>query len=110
MLAHRARSVPKLFSNKDDMLARSTIETWVIKAEKGEQDCCPKCNGKVFEAEKLVSAAVSHFFLRFSRFCADKCNVQGYWYHKNCFRCVECERLLDSLTNNDGPGSLLNHF
>ena len=27
---------------------------------------------------------------------------QGDWYHKNCFRCVECNRLLDSLTNNDG--------
>ena len=30
-------SVPKLFSNQDDMLARSTVETWVIKAEPGEQ-------------------------------------------------------------------------
>ena len=28
--------------------------------------------------------------------------LQGDWYHKNCFRCVECNKPLDSLTNNDG--------
>ena len=34
----RSSSVPKMFMNlADDMLARSTVETWVIKAEKGEQ-------------------------------------------------------------------------
>ena len=55
----RSMSVPKLYQQQDDMLARSTVETWVIKGEKGEQDCCPKCNGKVFEAEKMVTAAVS---------------------------------------------------
>merc|ERR1719361_1019734 len=42
-----------------------------------------KCDGKVFEAEKQTTAA-------------------GDWYHKNCFRCVECNKSLDSLTNNDG--------
>lgn len=45
------------------MLARSTIETWVIKAEKDNQDCCPKCEGRVYEAEKMVTA-------------------NGKWYHK----------------------------
>jgi hypothetical protein len=44
------------------MLARSTIETWVIKAEKGDPNACPKCDGKVFEAEKMVTATVSLFF------------------------------------------------
>ncbi len=43
------------------MLARSTIETWVIKAEKGDPNACPKCDGKVFEAEKMVTATVSLF-------------------------------------------------
>lgn len=81
---NRARSVPKMFQNNaDDILARSTVETWTIKGEKGDGDCCKKCEGKVFEAEKLTTAS-------------------GDWYHKNCFRCVECNRLLDSLTNNDG--------
>ena len=66
------------------MLARSTVETWVIKAEKDSQDCCPKCGGKVFEAEKMVTA-------------------NGKWFHRNCFRCVSCNNMLDSLNNNDGP-------
>ena len=48
-----------MYKTDDDMLARATIETWVIKAEKGERDCCPKCDGKVFEAEKMVTASVS---------------------------------------------------
>ena len=52
-------SVPKLYNQQDDMLARSTVETWVIKGEKGDQDTCPKCSGKVFEAEKMVTASVS---------------------------------------------------
>merc|ERR1719384_1293044 len=84
----RSSSIPNMYKTDDDMLARATIETWVIKAEKGERDCCPKCDGKVFEAEKMVTAS-------------------GSWYHKNCFRCVDCSRLLDSLTNNDGPDGQL---
>ena len=32
---------------------------------------------------------------------------QGDWYHRNCFRCVDCNRLLDSLTNCDGPDGQL---
>jgi len=81
---NRARSVPSMFANnQDDILARSSVETWVIKGVKGNVDCCKKCEGKVFEAEKLTTAS-------------------GDWYHKNCFRCGECNRLLDSLTNNDG--------
>ena len=32
---------------------------------------------------------------------------QGAWYHRNCFRCEDCNRLLDSLTNNDGPDGKL---
>merc|ERR1719244_1164533 len=83
-LGPRAKNLGKFYNNDDDMLARSTIETWVIKAEKDNQDCCPKCEGRVYEAEKMVTA-------------------NGKWYHKNCFRCVECMAMLDSLKNNDGP-------
>ncbi len=50
-----------MYREQDDMLARSTIETWVIKAEKGDPNACPKCDGKVFEAEKMVTATVSFF-------------------------------------------------
>jgi len=84
----RSDSIPNMYKTDDDILARAAVETWTIKAEKGAQDCCPKCDGRVFEAEKMVTAS-------------------GSWYHRNCFRCVECTRMLDSLTNNDGPdGSL----
>lgn len=48
-----------MYKTEDDILARATIETWVIKAEKGDRDCCPKCDGRVFEAEKMVTASVS---------------------------------------------------
>jgi len=87
-LGPRAKNLSKFYNNEDDMLARSTIETWVIKAEKDNQDCCPKCEGRVYEAEKMVTA-------------------NGKWYHKNCFRCSECRIQLDSLNNNDGPDGCL---
>jgi len=87
-LGPRAKNLSKFYNNEDDMLARSTVETWVIKGDKDNQDCCPKCFGKVFEAEKMVTA-------------------NGKWYHKNCFRCVQCHSLVDSLNNNDGPDGAL---
>ena len=43
--------------------------------------------------------------------CGHFCTIfiisQGDWYHRNCFRCVDCNRLLDSLTNCDGPDGQL---
>ena len=58
--ARNLTSRPRNMTKQDDVLARSAVETWVIKAEKGEQDWCPKCEGKVFEAEKMVTASVSY--------------------------------------------------
>ena len=49
-------------NNADDILARSSVETWVIKGQKGDVDVCKKCEGKVYEAEKLTTASVSIFF------------------------------------------------
>ena len=46
ILGGRAKNLSKFYNNEDDMLARSTVETWVIKAEKDSQDCCPKCGGQ----------------------------------------------------------------
>jgi len=84
LMSNRTKNLGKFYDNEDDMLARARIETWVIKAEKDNPDCCPKCGGRVFEAEKMVTAS-------------------GKWYHKNCFKCFECSTMLDSLKNNDGP-------
>ena len=35
------------------------IGTKICEIRFRTQDCCPKCSGKVFEAEKMVTAAVS---------------------------------------------------
>ena len=64
----RARAVPNMFANSaDDILARSTVETWVIKGEKGDVDICKKCEGKVYEAEKLTTAAVCSLIISDNR-------------------------------------------
>ena len=56
--------IPNMYKTDDDILARATVETWVIKAEKGEKDCCPKCDGRVFEAEKMVTASKSNLLVK----------------------------------------------
>ena len=43
---------------------------------------CPRCQGKVFEAEKMVTRIGS--------------------YHRNCFSCIECKKKLDSVTCCEG--------
>ena len=49
----------------------------------GALGTCPRCQGKVFAAEKMVAAS-------------------GY-YHRHCFRCVLCSQPLDSTSVCDGP-------
>lgn len=58
------------------------METWTIQA--GDSDNpCPRCNGKVFEAEKMIS--------------------MRHVYHKKCFSCKECQRPLDQFIACDAP-------
>ena len=65
------QTVPQMYS-----------ETSKIKGET-DMDTCPKCKGKVFEAEKIMSS-------RFS-------------FHKNCFKCTACNLTLDvSSVQEDG--------
>ena len=45
---------------------------------------CPRCQGAVYEAEKLT--------------------VKDEVYHKKCFTCKKCTRYIDSLLVNVGPG------
>ena len=49
-----------------------------IKAEPGDCSGCPRCGGKVFEAEKMA--------------------CRSGWYHKMCFSCKICKRLMDYST------------
>ena len=53
-----------------------------IPAEANEIGCCRKCNSRVFEAEKLIA----------------RCG----WFHKDCFKCFNCNRLLDVSSYQDG--------
>ena len=58
-------------------LANDITDTSKIKGERNE-DTCPKCDGKVFEAERIKTS-------RFS-------------FHRNCFKCVSCSINLDTLS------------
>ena len=52
-------------------------------ADSDSREACPRCGGKVFEAEKMTG----------------KC---GY-YHKKCFKCATCKRPLDYQLLSEGP-------
>jgi len=54
-----------------------------IKGELNDRDTCPRCKGKVFHAERMLS----------------KNNV----FHKTCFTCRDCARPLDSTSCCDAP-------
>lgn len=63
--------------------------TTSILAKAGDSDRCPRCYGKVFQAEQMLSA-------------------HGV-YHRACFRCAEqeCGRALDSTTYCDSSTGLV---
>ena len=61
------------------------FQIMVALSQPGDKRKCPRCSGKVFEAEKMVS--------------------DSGWYHRHCFRCNLCTEPLDSLTVCEGPDS-----
>ena len=67
----------------EDIVAQSMVETTTILADEGDKNKCPRCSGKVFEAEKMVSN-------------------KGL-FHRKCFNCQDCHRALDFSSVNDGP-------
>jgi len=84
----RSCSIPDLDNLEGNrIMADSMINTTSIKAKLGDKDCCPRCEGKVFEAEKMVS-------------------TRGI-YHRKCFSCEECRRALDSNLMTNGPGNTI---
>ncbi len=64
------------------MVAQALVETTTIMAEEGDKNKCPRCSGKVFEAEKMMSN-------------------KGV-FHKKCFTCLDCHRALDASLVTDG--------
>ena len=59
------------------------VETQKIPANtQNNEAACPTCNGRVFEAERITA----------------KCG----WFHKYCFKCFDCNKLLDATNFFDG--------
>ena len=59
------------------------LDTKAIPGGVEDRDTCPRCNGKVFHAEKMMS--------------------KSHCYHKPCFICLECQKPLDSVSCCDSP-------
>nr|XP_053600570.1 muscle LIM protein Mlp84B isoform X7 [Plodia interpunctella] len=53
----------------------------IAKAPPGEG--CPRCGGYVYAAEQMLA--------------------RGKGYHRRCFKCLNCNRTLDSMMHCDGP-------
>ena len=66
----------------EDIVAQSMVETTTIMADEGDKNKCPRCSGKVFEAEKMTS--------------------NKSIFHRKCFTCQDCRRALDASLVNDG--------
>jgi len=64
-----------------DKVRPSNVSTSTIKAPEGQG--CPRCGGAVFAAEQMLA--------------------RGTVWHKGCFNCSECHRVLDSVLACDGP-------
>ncbi|QQP48753.1 Muscle LIM protein Mlp84B, partial [Caligus rogercresseyi] len=52
-------------------------------AQAPEGEGCPRCGAYVYHADQVFS--------------------KGRAWHKTCFKCSNCNRVLDSLTACDGP-------
>ena len=60
---------------------------FIFKGGENENDTCPVCKGKVFEAEKIKAKKFS--------------------FHKNCFKCLSCFMNLDTLSvHEDSDGAI----
>ena len=58
-----------------EVIAKALTETSIIKTYDNDPDKCPRCQGKVFDAEKMQMKIGN--------------------YHKKCFSCSLCKRQLD---------------
>ena len=70
----------KLNFSESSIADRPTLvfDTKAIEGDANDKETCPRCKGKVFHAEKMLS--------------------KNHCFHKTCFHCKECQRPLDSMT------------
>ncbi|XP_046395058.1 muscle LIM protein Mlp84B-like isoform X2 [Ischnura elegans] len=59
----------------------TVIDTAIIQAPKGQG--CPRCGGMVYAAEQVLA--------------------KGSTWHRKCFKCKDCRKVLDSIIACDGP-------
>ena len=71
-------------TTKNQEYAKAVTSTSIIKGTDSSQ-CCPRCHGVVFDAEKM--------------------SMRSGDYHKKCFTCAACRRNLDYLLAVDGPNA-----
>ena len=69
-----------------ETIAKALVDTTTIKTYQSDPDCCPRCNGKVFEAERMAMKVGN--------------------YHRKCFSCCLCKRQLDLSLACDGPNDV----
>ena len=62
------------------------MDVRAIPGDENDKLTCPRCGGKVFEAERMVTKIGS--------------------YHKACFSCIECAKKLDSTDVCEGKSQL----
>ncbi len=73
----------KKFGHRQKSDYKGWMDVRAIQGNEGDRSTCPRCTGKVFEAERMVTRVGS--------------------YHRNCFSCVECNKKLDSTDVCEGP-------
>lgn len=71
----------------------------ISKAPEGEG--CPRCGFYVYAAEQMLARGRVSFLLIHWIFVEITLKIQGF--HRRCFKCVSCNRTLDSVTHCDGP-------
>ena len=74
--------VPYRFANNARARSVGPTDMGRFPAPSGDSSRCPRCTGRVFDAEKMVAKAG--------------------WFHRVCFRCFICTKLLDQTNFSDG--------
>ena len=70
------------FGNAARARSVGPVDTGRFPAASGDSSRCPRCAGRVFDAEKMMA--------------------KSGWFHRTCFRCNICSKLLDQTNYSDG--------
>ena len=100
----RSGSLAGLDSEEGNLIvAAAMANTANIKASVGASDGCPRCGGRVFEAEKVSFQVLSNVSVdqKFS----NQVVTSGGVFHRLCLSCSSCNRVLrDRLDDDSNDG------